>query len=149
MSNWKAPGMDEIQGFWLKRFTCQHQRLTEELNENIQSLSIPSWSVKSRTVLIQKDTAKSNTVGNYQPIACLNLLWKLKTCIIVDKLYRHLENENLLLEEQKGCRHASRDTKDQLLLDKAVIRNCKRRKTNLNMARVDFRKAYEMVPYAG
>ena len=35
MPNWKAPGLDRIQGFWLKRFTSQHQRLTEELNENI------------------------------------------------------------------------------------------------------------------
>ena len=33
------------------------------------------------------------------------------------------------------------------MIDKAVIRNCKRRKTNLNMAWVDFRKAYVMVPH--
>ena len=148
MPNWKAPGLDGIQGFWLKRFTSQHQRLTEELNENIQSLSIPSWLVKSRTVLIKKDPRKGNAVGNYWLIACLNLLWKLKTGRIADKLYPHLENENLLLEEQKGCRHASRGTKDQFLIDKAVTRNCKRRKTNLNMAWVDFRKAYVMVPHA-
>ena len=77
----------------------------------------------------------------------LNLLWKRKTGIIADKLYQHLENENLLLEEQKGCRHASRGTKDQFLIDTAVIRNCKRRKTNLNMAWVDFRKAYDMISH--
>ena len=65
MPNWKAPGLDGIQGFWLKRFTSQHQRLTEELNENIQSLSIPSWLVKSRIVLIKKDPAKGNAVGNH------------------------------------------------------------------------------------
>ena len=35
-----------------------------------------------------------------------------------------------------------------LLIDKALIRNCERRKTNLNMAWVDFRKAYDMVPHA-
>ena len=105
--------------------------------------------MKSRTVLIMKDPAKgNNVVGNYRPIACLNLLWKLKTGIIADKLYQHLENKNLLLEEQKGCRHACRGTKDQLLIDKAVIRNCKRRKTNLNMAWIDFRKACDMVPHA-
>ena len=127
MSNWKAPGLDGIQGFWLKRLTSQHQRLTEELNENIQSLSIPSWLVKGKTVLILKDPAKGNAVGNYRPIACLNLLWKLKTGIIADKLYQHLETENLLLEEQKVCRYAFRGTKNQLLIDKAVIRNCKRR----------------------
>ena len=148
MPNWKAPALHGIQGFWLKRFTSQHQRLTEELNENIQSLSIPSWLVKSRTVLIQKEPAKGNVVGNYWPMACLNLLWKLKTGIIADKLYQHLENKNLSLEEQIDCRHVSRGTKDQLLIDKVFIENCNRRKTNLNMAWVDFRKAYDMVPNA-
>ena len=63
--SWKAPGLDGIQGFWIKRFTSQHQRLTEELNENIQSLSIHICLVKSRTVLIQKDPAKVNAAGNY------------------------------------------------------------------------------------
>ena len=48
-------------------------------------------------------------------------------------------------EKQKGCRRTSRGTKDQLLIDKAVIKNCKRRKTNLNMAWIYFRKAYDMV----
>ena len=124
------------------RFTSQHQRLTEELNENIQSLSIPSWLLKSRTVLIQKGPATGNAIRNYQPKASLNLLWKLKTGIIADKLYQHLENENLLLEEQKGCRHASTGTKE------AVIKNFKRRKTNQNTAWVDFRKLCAMVPYA-
>ena len=84
--------MDGIQGSWLKRFTSQHQRLTEEWNENSQSLSIPSWLVKSRIVLTQKDPAKGNAVGNYRPIACFNLSRKLKTSIIADKLYRNLEN---------------------------------------------------------
>ena len=124
------------------RFTSQQQRLTKELNENIQSLSIPSWLLKSRTVLIQKGPATGNAIRNYQPKASLNLLWKLKTGIIADKLYQHLENENLLLGEQKGCRHASRGPKE------AVIKNFKRRKTNQNKTWVDFRKACAMVPYA-
>ena len=71
-----------------------------------------------------------NAAGNYRPIACLNLLWKLKTGIIADKLYQHLENENLLLEKQKECRHAFRGTKNQLLIGEAVIRNF----INLNIA---------------
>ena len=89
----------------------------------ISNLFQSNWLVKSRTVLIEKDPAKGNAAGNYRPTACLNLLWKLKAGIIADKLYQHLENENLLLEEQKSCRHTSRGTKDQLLTDKTVIRN--------------------------
>ena len=143
MPNWKLAGLDGIQGFWHKSFTSQHQRM----NENIQSLSTSSWLVKGRTGLIQKDSAKGNAVGSYRPIACLNLLWRLKTGIIADKLYQHLKNENLLLE-QKGCRHVSTGTKDQFLIDKAVIMTCKRRKTNLNMAWFDFRKDHDMVSHA-
>ena len=55
---------------------------------------------------------------------------------------------DLLSEEQKGCRRTSRGTKDQLLIDKAVIKNSKRRRTNLNMAWIGFRKAYDMVPHS-
>ena len=33
------------------------------------------------------------------------------------------------------------------MIGKVVIRNGKRRKTNLNMVWVDFRKAYDMVPH--
>ena len=89
--------------------------------------------VESCTVLIQKDSTKGNAVGNHRPIACLNLLWKLLTGIMTDKLYKHLENQDFLPEEQKGFRRRSCDKKDQLLIEKKFIKNCKRRKTNLNM----------------
>ena len=39
----------------------------------------------------------------------------------------------MLLEDQKGYRHVSRVTKDQLWINKAVIRNFKRKKTNLKL----------------
>ena len=71
--------------------------------------------VESHTVLIQKDLTKGNAVANYRPIECLNLLWKLLTGIITDKLNEHLENKDLFPEEQKGCRRRSRDTNDQSL----------------------------------
>ena len=99
-------------------------------------------------MLIQKNPTKGNAVGNYKPIACLDLLWKLLTGIITEKLYEHLENKDLLPEEQKGFRRMSRGTRDQLLTDKAVIKNYNRRRTNLNMAWVDFRKTYDMVPHS-
>ena len=59
-----------------------------------------------------------------------------------------MENQDFLPEERKGCRQKLRGTKDQLLIDETVIKNCKRRKTNLNIAWIDFRKAYDMVPHS-
>ena len=55
--------------------------------------------MESRSVLIQKDPTKGNAVGNCRPMACLNFLWKLLTGIIADKLFEHLENQDLLPEE--------------------------------------------------
>ena len=148
MPHWKATGQEGILEFWLKRSNSQHKTLTEELNENILSISISSWLLKRKTLLIQKDPANGNAVCNYQSKASLNLLWKFKTDIIADKIHQHLQNENLLLEGQKGCRHTSSDTYNQLLINKAVIRNFKRRKTNLNMTWIDFRKVYAIALYA-
>ena len=59
-----------------------------------------------------------------------------------------MENENLFPEEQKGCRRKSRGTKDQLLIDKAVLKDCRKRRTNLAMAWIDYRKAYDFVPHS-
>ena len=49
---------------------------------------------------------------------------------------------------KKGVEGKCQGTKDQLAIDKCILRNCKRRKTNLSMAWIDFKKAYDMVPHS-
>ena len=75
-------------------------------------------------------------------------MWKLITGIVADEIYNHLEENDLLPEEQKGCRRNSGGTKDQLLTDKAVMKNCRRRKVGLSMIWLDYQKAYDMVPHS-
>ena len=41
-------------------------------------------------------------------------------------MFRFLEESNLILEEQMGCRNGSKGTKDQQLIDGKIIRDCKR-----------------------
>ena len=81
-------------------------------------------------------------MGNYRPIACLNLIWKLL------KTYDHLEENKLLPEEQTGSRRKYQGTTDKLAIDRCILQNCRKRKTNLSMAWVDYKKAYDMVPYS-
>ena len=78
-----------------------------------------------RTVLCRKDPRKGNTAVNYRPITCLPLMWKLLTGEIAEEMYNYLEREKILPEEQKGCKRGSRGTKDQLLIDKTVLKDCK------------------------
>ena len=63
-------------------------------------------------------------------------------------MYNYLEREKILPEEQKGCKRGSRGTKNQLLIDKTVLKDCKKRHTNLSMAWIDYRKAYDLVPHS-
>ena len=101
------------------------------------------------TVLCQKDLQKGNTADNYQPTTCLLLMWKLLTGVIAEEIYNYLEREKVLPEEQKGCKRGSRGTKDQLLIDKKVLKDCKKRHTNLStMVWIDYRKAYDPVPHS-
>ena len=79
------------------------------------------------TLLCQKDLAKGTKVDNYRPISCLPLMWKLMTVMLAEKMYSHLERENTQPFEQKGCRKENRGTKDQLLIDKTVLRDWKKR----------------------
>ena len=60
-------------------------------------------------------------------------MWKLLAGIVAEEIYSHLEENDLLREEQKGCHRNSGGTKDQLLTDNAVMKNCRRRKDGLSM----------------
>ena len=76
MSDWKGAGPDKIQGFWLKSFTALHGVLAAALNECIEVGDVPGWLVEGRTILVMKDSKNGTEVGNYRPIAYLNLIWK-------------------------------------------------------------------------
>ena len=148
MANWKAPGPDGVRGFWFKNLKSLHGCLTGALQECLRTGVVPEWMVKGRTVLLQKDPAEGNAASNYRPIACLPLMWKLLTGIFAEKIYEHLQENDLLPEEQKGCRKRSRGTKDQLLIDKAVLKDAREKKRDLSMGWIDYRKAYDMLPHS-
>ena len=124
--NWKAPGPDGVQGYWVKKLTPLHERIAAQMNEIINGRAlIPLWMTTGRTVLYQKDPQKGNAVDNYRPITCLPIMWKLMSGIIADNLYKMFEESDILPMEQKGCRRKSRGTKDQLLIDKMILNDCR------------------------
>ena len=109
---------------------------------------IPKWITLGKTVLCQKDPSKENAVDNYRPISCLPLMWKLMKRTIAESIYSFLDVNDKLPVEQKGCKKKRRGTKDQLLIDKTILRDCKKRHTNLGMAWIDYKKVYDMVPHS-
>ena len=69
MANWKAPGPDLVQGFWLKNFRSMHGRMLIKLNECLNKGDVPNWMTKGRTVLIMKDKDEGNVASNCRPIS--------------------------------------------------------------------------------
>ena len=68
-------------------------------------------------------------------------MWKILTGVIAEEMYNYLEQEKILPVEQKGGKRGSCGTKDQLLTDEMVLKDCKKRHTNLSKAWIDYRKA--------
>ena len=85
--NWKAPGLDGVQGYWLKNFNSLRDRIKNQLDNCVQGrTSVPKWMTSGRTTLIMKDTNKGTVASNFRPITCLPLMWKLLTGMIADSL---------------------------------------------------------------
>ena len=108
----------------------------------------PSWMATGRTILLMKDKSKGPIPSNFRPITCLPVMYKLLTVILTKEVYTHLQKEELILDEQKGCTRSSRASKDQLLIDCAILKEAKSRHKNLEMIWVDYAKAYDSVPHS-
>ena len=101
-----------------------------------------------KTILLINKKKAGAIPSNYRPITCLCTTFKLMTAIITDTIQNHLYKYNLIPEEQKRNRRNSRGTKDQLLIDKLILRNSRRRKNNLHVAWIDYKKALDSLPHS-
>ena len=74
MPNWKSPGPDLVQGFWLNNFSSLLERVRLLLKECLDSGFVLSLLTRGRTSLLQKDKSKGNVASNYRPVTCLPLM---------------------------------------------------------------------------
>ena len=124
-----------------------HSSLTDHLQACIVVGDVPTWMTKGKTTLIQKDPEKRNAANNYHSNTFLPLMQKLLTSALTKKGYAHLSEKNKLLDEQKEYRKDSRGKKDKLVIDKQILKHCKKHQRNLTVGCIDYKKAYNMVPH--
>lgn len=146
--NWKTPGPDKIQNFWLKKFTSTHEQLAICMNRIVEQPNLmPTFMTKGNTYLIPKTPECSADPSKYRPITCLPTVYKILTSIISNKIYAHLETNKLLDEEQKGCRKRSKGCKEQLIIDSVIVETAKTKRASLYTAYIDYQKAFDSVPH--
>ena len=66
--NWKCPGPDGVQGYWIKNLSAVHDSMSNQLNKCLQKGSVPVWMVTGKTLLCVKNLEKGNTVSNFTAI---------------------------------------------------------------------------------
>ena len=73
---------------------------------------------------------------------------KILTAQIREDIYYSLTSRGSFPEEQKECRKGSRGTAELLFfyIDQYILNESKTRRKNLAMARIDYKKAFDMVP---
>ena len=108
--------------------------------------NIPDILVQAITYLLPK-SQDCQDPSKYRPITCLCTIYKIYTTCIAEKIYKHLDANKLLAEEQKGCIKNSQSCKEQLVTDTVVLKQAHKENRNLYIAYIDYRKAFDSVPH--
>ena len=143
---WKSPGVDKIPNFWLNYLTSSHKQMALNFTNILQNPeTAPEWLTEGTTYLLLK-SQKTQNPNNYRPITCLTTTYKILASTITERMYTFLEENSILPQEQIGCKRNSFRCKDQLLINKMILQNCRKKNRNLSTAWIDYKKAFDSVP---
>ena len=132
----------------IKQFTATHSYLAHYFNQFTEYAgNIPHFLVQAITYLLPRN-GDCQDPSKYRPITCLCTIYKIYTACIFEKIYKHLETNKLLAEEQNGCIKNSQGCKEQLIIDSVLLEQAHEDKENLYIAYTDYHKAFDSVPHS-
>lgn len=141
----KSCGCDEIVNEYIT--STKHFMLpiyTSLFNIILDSGNIPSDWTRGIIIPIYKNKGSKRDPANYRPITLLSCLGKLFTSILNKRLYKYLDENNLLSETQSGFRKEY-STIDNIFALYALQEYCKSKKMKLYSCFIDFTKAFDNV----
>jgi len=146
--NWRAPGKDGIQGFWLKAFPNMRRLLGIIVWKTMKHprKMIEPWLVEGRTVLIPKENC-TGLPQQYRPITCLNVMYKLLTASMTEILYKHAKEVGAIPYEQRALVRKKRGCLDALHIDAMIAQKSMIERGCMSVGWIDFQKAYDRVPH--
>ena len=102
--NWKTPGSDGFQGYWIKSLSSLHERISSQMKRILMGDDLPEWMTYGRKVFYWKDPQKCNKADNYRSITCLTLMWKLLTGVIAEEINKFLNKKKFFLKNKKDAK---------------------------------------------
>src|SRR5258705_1148020 len=141
-----ATGPDLIPSFLLKNKSKEWRQLLLKILNRIVSLQkIPESWTRTRICPIHKDGPVEQP-GNYSPIAVINILTKVLTAMLTNRLQLWAETDQIIPEEQNAFRR-KRSTIEHIFVLRTLVDISIAKKVKLYAAFVDLRKAYDSVDH--
>ena len=145
----KAAGDDGIIPEFLKNASSELKEFMIKLFNNLYDNGVfPSeWSSSIIVPIFKKGDRMDPS--NYRGTSLSNILSKVYTSILTDRLYSWTENEGKLFEEQAGFRKGH-STVDHIFALSQLVSNCLygNRRKKVYCAFIDFQKAFDTVDRA-
>lgn len=130
----------------IKNLSSTHRDLARAYNAIIiNPEKCPKWITWAVTYLLPK-TEETQNPKNYRPSTCLPTMYKIFTSVKPERTF--FERNNLLPAEQKGCKRGNYGCKDQIIINKTILKEMKTKKRKLSTAWIDYKKAFDSVPYS-
>lgn len=104
----------------------------------------PSWN-SALIVLIHKKGPRTDP-ANFRPISLLNVIGKIYSRFLLNKLTTWMESNNIIAEEQAGFRPGRSTTDQILILNHLATKYADNGLKALHVAFIDFKQAFDLIP---
>jgi len=142
----KASGPDKMPITALKETASEIAPILQSLfQQSLDTHEVPNDWKQANIVLIFKKGDKTKP-SNYRPVSLTAVASKMLEHIVVSAIMNHLDTNNILHENQHGFR-TRRSCETQLLLSIDDITNLMNQGLQVDMAILDFAKAFDKVPH--
>jgi len=119
LPSWKAPGIDGIYNFFIRKCTSLHAKIYEMIKRTCMSEEkVEKWFYTGITYLIPKGIPIQGS--DYRPITCMSNLYKLTTKCVTKLMQAIVEQRNLLSENQLGTVRMVQGAKEQSMINIAI-----------------------------
>ena len=142
----KSSGPDDIPAKILKIAAEElAPALTNIFQCSLDTGKLPeSWLQANITPIFKK--GDRNTASNYRPVSLTSICCKTLEHIIHSNIMRHFSTHNILTDKQHGFRR-KHSCESQLILTTQDLAKSLDSKSQVDMAIMDFSKAFDVVPH--